>query len=260
MSKSQEVVKLVLGSTKPLTSREIADALKFKQQYVATVLWQQHRAGKLNRVVLRKGLTGADVFGYSKPENHVVQSEKHVVQAEDIEAVAKPSKAKASSLDALVEEIAAQIVNRLVGSVKRRLPSALERIVPAQQEVVHDDDFVALLDNVLAESTPKPPALLAKQTKPASKMLKIGIVGLLPQQAGLISTEFGETFDLSFWNEDGNGRLKSMGVGCDRVLVTKWVAHKTTEVLTSVGANWRKVVGGMDELRTILTSLYVEGV
>lgn len=137
--------------------------------------------------------------------------------------------------DSLVDAVLDALKPRIEAKLREALPQVLPQIAP-----------------------PKAPEVIpASHSKP-----KVGVTGLLPQQAGMIATEFGDTFDLRFWNDrngDGVKQLKSMGVGCEIVFWnTGFCAHGTEAMLRNTGAKVVNFGGGMTQLRDLLTEYYVE--
>lgn len=138
--------------------------------------------------------------------------------------------------DSLVTALVQTLKPRIEAKLREALPQALPQIAPpTQQQTV-----------VLSTSHKR----------------KIGVAGLLPQQAALISQEFGDTFDLRFWNGDTGGgikQLKSLGIGCEVVYFnTGFCSHSMEATLRSVGAKVVNFGGGMTQLRNLLTKYYLE--
>lgn len=195
--------------------------------------------------------TGSDIYGY-KAHNGVtptMNKRERLTTVRQRRDNGKTSQsAQSDDITSMIQNIGNALAKQIVAQVALNLQPLLQRelaqVIPQQPVEIPQLDVKALIST---------------QTAPKRERLStVGIVGLLPQQAGLIATEFGEVFDLRFWNNESNSSLKYMGIACEVVLCTKWCSHSTTETLASVGANWRKVTGGMNELRTTLTALYVE--
>jgi len=222
----------------------------------------------------------------SSKEQSVVKPEEYVSQPEEYVSIPKTKHSKhktqhESSLDALVDQIAAQLVHSVVARVKSQLVTELGRMLPApakapevkaeiQPEVVQEMEEVEKADDVVMEPEPSPcrftmsPPKLPVIEQAQPRKPRVGITGLLPQQAGMIQSEFCDTFDITFWNDrngDGHGTLRAMGKGCDIVFFHKNHAnHTTQDILKNVGANFVIVGGGMSQLRDALTKYYVEQV
>lgn len=98
------------------------------------------------------------------------------------------------------------------------------------------------------------PKMEVKMRKP-----KLCIAGLLPQQAGMISSEFASVFDLYFWKNEEPRKLKEYASSCEAVFtVTDFIGHDTENLIKSVNGNLIRVSGGMTRLRETLTNYWVE--
>ena len=233
------------------TNTHLAKVFLCTPAHMATRTKQLFDKGYVTREIVGRTATGCDIYGY-KAHNGVTPT---MNKRERLTTVRQRRDNGKTSQSAQSDDITSMIQN---------IGNALAKQIVAQVAL----NLQPLLQRELAQVIPQQPveipqlevkALISTQTAPKRERLPtVGIVGLLPQQAGLIATEFGEVFDLRFWNNESNSSLKSMGIACEVVLCTKWCSHSTTETLASVGANWRKVTGGMNELRTTLTALYVE--
>ena len=240
-----------IRNTDKATNTALAAEFGCTPAYMATRTKQLFDKGYVTREIAGRTATGCDIYGY-KAHNGVTPT---MNKRERLTTVRQRRDNGKTSQSAQSDDITSMIQN---------IGNALAKQIVAQVAI----NLQPLLQRELAQVIPQQPveipqldvkALISTQTAPKRERLPtVGIVGLLPQQAGLIATEFGEVFDLRFWNNESNSSLKSMGIACEVVLCTKWCSHSTTETLASVGANWRKVTGGMNELRTTLTALYVE--
>lgn len=233
------------------TNAALAAELGTTPSDMATRTKQLFNKGYVTREIVGRTPTGLDIYGY-KAHNGVTPTMNKrerlttVRERRDNGKTSQPT--QSDDITSMIQNIGNALAKQIVAQVALNLQPLLQRelaqVIPQQPVETPQLDVKALIST---------------QTAPKRERLHtVGIVGLLPQQAGLIATEFGEVFDLRFWNNESNSSLKSMGIACEVVLCTKWCSHSTTETLASVGANWRKVTGGMNELRTTLTALYVE--
>ena len=240
-----------IRNTDKATNAALAAKFGCTPAYMATRTKQLFDKGYVTREIVGRTPTGLDIYRYHAHNGVTPTMNKR----ERLTTVRQRSDNGKTSQSAQSDDITSMIQN---------IGNALAKQIVAQVAL----NLQPLLQRELAQVIPQQPveipqldvkALISTQTAPKRERLPtVGIVGLLPQQAGLIATEFGEVFDLRFWNNESNSSLKSMGIACEVVLCTKWCSHSTTETLASVGANWRKVTGGMNELRATLTALYVE--
>jgi hypothetical protein len=246
MSKRSQLIEFLRNNPNK-TNREIEAAIGVKVTSVASMTSQLVQLGRLKRVQVNQTLSKVPIYSFSVADAPLV-SQEIVVSAQE----APRSKKYQSSLDGLVNQIAAQIAKSLAVQVKNRLFSELEGMLPKApvDEVAH-----------LIEAVSKPPKA-PEVSQHVTRLRKVGITGLTPQQAGLITNEFSDTFDLNFWNNAWGGStdaLKAMGRSCETVFVhTKHASHNHGEILASVGAKVVNVGGGMSAMRDALTSYYVE--
>ena len=240
-----------IRNTDKATNTALAAEFGCTTAYMATRTKQLFDKGYVTREIVGRTTTGTDIYGY-KAHNGVtptMNKRERLTTVRQRRDNGKTSQsAQSDDITSMIQNIGNALAKQIVAQVALNLQPLLQRelaqVIPQQPVEIPQLDVKALIST---------------QTAPKRERLPtVGIVGLLPQQAGLIATEFGEVFDLRFWNNESNSSLKSMGIACEVVLCTKWCSHSTTETLASVGANWRKVTGGMNELRTTLTALYVE--
>ena len=241
-----------IRNTDKATNAALAAEFGCTPAYMATRTKQLFDKGYVTREIAGRTATGCDIYGY-KAHNGVTPTMNKrerlttVRPRRDNGKTSQPT--QSDDITSMIQNIGNALAKQIVAQVALNLQPLLQRelaqVIPQQPVEIPQLDVKALISTQTAQ--PK-----------RERLPTVGIVGLLPQQAGLIATEFGEVFDLRFWNNESNSSLKSMGIACEVVLCTKWCSHSTTETLASVGANWRKVTGGMNELRTTLTALYVE--
>lgn len=126
------------------------------------------------------------------------------------------------------------MANSVIAQLKDRLAAKLHEIIPAVQRVIHPHETHA----------------------PKARNTAILVVGLLPQQAGIIVQEFGEAFDLRFWKDGNPKELDAQLRGVEGVYVlTTMVSHWMTD---KIKAHSHVVhVSGMDKLRTALTARFM---
>lgn len=107
---------------------------------------------------------------------------------------------------------------------------------------------------------PKQPELKDRR----KQLIRICVANLLPAQAGVIASEFGETFDIAFWNgKTGSGidQLKSAVDRCDAVFWhTAHSSHQNFEIANRRPEKVIKVPGGMTPMKKALLKYYEEHV
>jgi hypothetical protein len=230
------------------TNNHIAARFSTTSAYAATRTKQMFDTCYIRREVVGHTATGAEIYG-----NYVVDAAKVGMPKKERKAAQKASAPPPvgkrlenggigemiqNLSDAIAKQIAASVVVSLQGSLTRELASVIPQHVPPVKHLTLN----------IANLPPEPAVI-----KP-----RLGIVGLLPAQVDVIEKEFGDVFHISYWKDGGTVALKAIGRACELVLVTKWCNHSATETLKNVGAKWRRVDGGLTELKTTLTALYVE--
>lgn len=167
--------------------------------------------------------------------------------------VIPPTQVAQPNLNAVVDEVgknlAGQIINVLEASLKKWLAEQLTALVSANAP------------SYLTLSKSEPPSK-PEQKQVINRLPKICVCGLMPQQAGMIQTEFHQTFDLTFWNNkqgDSNDSLLANGKNCEAVFLhIDHSAHHIENTLKSVRAKIVKVPGGMTAMRDALTNYFIE--
>lgn len=116
-----------------------------------------------------------------------------------------------------------------IGSTMIFQAPAIEDETHAQTTIV-DASAVRSLANI---------ATVDDKKEQNTRLPKIGVCGMSPNQAGAIASEIGELAELDFWHDDGQGRLKNMAGRCDIIFVNLGqVCHKTTQMLDALKANY----------------------
>lgn len=245
MSFSQDVLKYVLGSDKPLTSADIAKAFPGRTNTQAAVALGDHwRAGRLNRERKRmKGHPKLVIYGYFAPAKEVKAEPLATVPPKAASVVAPPTPAPDFAL--VLADLVTSIADRLATEIVSRVRVKLESEVARQ----------------LAE-IPLPPVPAMPVAPPAPPKPVVGVVGLLPAQEEILRKEFGDIFTLRFWNDrtgGSNGQLKSLGANCVAVFIhTDHAGHAAEDTLKAVGATIRRVPGGVTSMKDALTAYFVE--
>jgi hypothetical protein len=244
MPTRQEVL-VFLTQRNGATNNEVAKQFNIPAKRAACYTKQYHDKGYVTRKVTGHSVSGREIFTYYTFADVKGESGKFIPKQERLSAVRKrQDNDKGDGISELIQglstaiakQIAAQVVVELQSSLPRELASVIPPVAPVPKV-----DLLSLL-----------PVPVVTTHKPS-----LGIVGLLPVQQECISKEFGDVFDLRFWKDESISSLKAMGRSCDLVLVTKWCGHSDTETLSSVGSKWRRVDGGLSQLKDVLTTLYV---
>lgn len=252
MTKAQEI-RAYIKANPGKTSLEISNAVNWTVQRVSAAMWTEMRKAKpvIRRETHHISITNTPVYTYfyddGQPVRAEVKVEKPAVLREKPAVLTKRHHPTGSSIEDLADALAQAIASQVVGRVSAHIEQALRNIIPPT--LVPKISIEQLTSNLTAlpDLRPKKPSVL--------------IAGLLPNQAGIISTEFGEVFDLRFFMTDDNLRhLKNMVAKVDHVFTfTSKVSHGVEEVMVSQGHKIHRCSGGMTMLKDQLLQLYAEG-
>lgn len=210
-----------------VTNYEIAAALDMKPSTVASQTTQMIQRGVLTRQKVGSTLSNVARYAFFAP-----------LTEEIVPSAKKPKSTMDDMVASFVDQFANTLVTALVETLKPRIEAKLREALPAALPKIN------------------PPA--PKQEVLPSKK-KVLVVGLLPQQAGMIASEFGEVFDLNFADKDAlNGKLKTQVLHSDLVVgMVGFISHAQDDILQMAGGYYRKCSGGMTRLRDLLTQEYV---
>ena len=149
-----------------------------------------------------------------------------------------PPKLVVSKFQRAIEKFAQDLAQFVVDEVEHEVVQRLTLLIPSIEQGVERK-------------------LHTTAVAPAKRRLpKVVIVGLLPQQAGVLATEFQELLDLSFWKDESPGKLKDMVKAAVWTLVhTGHVSHQTIELIKSCGKVPVLINGGMSQMRDRLLAL-----
>jgi len=263
-----EMVRNYVASHPGVESGDVSDILGINHTVVCNALYAAvHRNPPLlKRVISRRSISGVPIYGYygvDFPDDKIpvwVDMKEHVHNGIRVIENSAPLERKVApldemtpanvptqvGLDAIADEMADRLSDHLVAmfksKVREKLAAALPDII---QSMPTPEDVIARLG----------PAHNKQQRKTV-----VLIAGLLPNQAGQISQEFSDVFDLRFFGSDENmKRLGQMIGGVDHVVIfTSKISHNVTDITSTSGKPVHHVGGGgMTRLRHILTDLYV---
>lgn len=164
-----------------------------------------------------------------KPDPIVVQEVEEIASQLESQNNDFVNEVRGGSIDELIDTIAHVAALKFADQFK----NALKRIV---EDGSHD--FVQTLSG----------------NKPKRK--RVTVVGLLPQQAGMLGLEYGSRLDCRFLGSDSNvNELRSATNNSDFVLgMVGFMSHSTDGVLAK-SESYLRVSGGMSKLRSILDKL-----
>lgn len=231
------------------TSGTVAAHLSIARNRAGASLQYLFKHGRLHRELNGTTITNVPFYAYY-PTNH--KPSENVAKAS--ENVTKPRKASTPSrtrtnattldLNALVENLATSLADTLAQQVAAKLK----------------DRLMAQLATTLPALAAPPPQIHAPIiNEPRASKKRVLIAGLLPQQAGMIQSEFGEVFDLSFWKDESLHALKSRAESAEvTITFTSKIGHAAENAIKATSTEYHRCVGGMTSLRDMLTRMYVE--
>lgn len=233
------------------TSAQIAAAIGWATERVATTLcMEMRRPSPMVTRRVKDTRRGAPVYEYFPAGTIEPTPEPAPEPTPEPAPRAEPAPAPIirGTLDEQVDKLAQELSNILVDRVKHHLSEALAGLVANTPERPK-----LSLDDLVARFNPAP----AKDRKKS-----VLIAGLLPNQAGMISAEFADVFDLDFYMTDDNlQHLKSKLKGkVDHFITfTSKIEHAVEHLAKVSGHAIIRCSGGMTMLKNTLLKLYVEG-
>lgn len=169
------------------------------------------------------------------------------VQRDCINDLAEPASRPLPPIEECIKQVDKPLVDltAMFKSMAQDLAGSLEVLLVAEFEKVAEKAFVTAL-----QSVKKRTSSLSKLAKQMAARPKVLIVGLLPQQAHEIESEFSEMLHLSFVQSDENkDKLKHRLDGADTVIVmTKFVSHSHSDI-TKRHNNVVNINGGVSSLK-----------
>lgn len=237
------------------TTNDVATSFSTTVGMAATACKNNFDKGYLTRTATTGKYGSYSYFVSDKPIGRLPRS---AAPAENSTPCPAPSVAAVPpphEFEATMETMAKALADQILARARQHLSAAMGSLIPKLKHVAlpvttHEDD-VPVFDDSL---TPEPPPV---KVKPVPALRKVAILGLTPQQAGLISQEFGKMFDLKFLNADEAARSCNAVRAYDKALVmTGFISHKAVNNIKSVQLNYAFVSGGMTSLREALHREY----
>lgn len=241
MSFSKEVLAHVRAYP-GATSLDVAERFKVSVTRASGELARQYNNGRFAREPVSKTLTNRPIYAYTESASNVTRTPTpRKVRNQEAPASVAPSLSMDRIVDTWSEALVEQLADRIVAAVKDKL----------------QDKVKTALQSALPAALPHPPAP-KQEVMPARK--RVLVVGLLPQQAGMIAREFGECLDLDFVEQTKAGStLRDKVNGQDAVItMTKFISHDSEQMIQAKHGNLIRCPGGLSQLRDILTEQYVK--
>lgn len=222
-------------------STDVAKAMKVTPVTAASMMLYYYKKGDLTRVENRAS-NGAPCYMYSLYAPAVNQ----------VTRVPQRNAAKPVPQQDLISQAVSRLVDEITAPIREQIESRLSAAV-----TLHVEQALAALPQRMAGMVKKLPTLEV----PTLEKTRVAIIGLLPEQQGLIQTEFGDLFKLYFveTTKTNVGKLKAAG-NCAKVFVMgSFISHGQLNVLQSAGISFTTCMGGMSTLRGEMRS-YLEEV
>ena len=237
------------------TTGQVAEMLQHQRASINPMMSQLAKKGRLTRTLLGHTPSNIAFYGYWPATAQLSNVQESVSNVQESAPKARKPRAKpahsrtrtnATTLDlnALVEDLATSLADTLAKQVAAKLK----------------DRLMAQLATQLPALAAPPPQIHAPIiNEPRVSKPKVLIAGLLPQQAGMIQSEFGEVFDLAFWKDESLHALKSRAESAEvTITFTSKIGHAAENAIKATNTEYHRCVGGMTSLRDMLTRMYVE--
>lgn len=240
MNKTQMVVEHV--RTNPgATNQDIKALLGVDRNTAAAITSNLYTRGKLTREQIGATASNVPIYGYYPADPQAVRKVGRPRKTDKTTKSIRKTTTSDNGLNHLVNVLADALVAQITDRVKSKLTEQLSAVMSLPAPEMLRAGPVEVL----------PPAEPEKVRLP-----KVGIVGLLPAQAGLISHEYGQAFDLSF--PESIGQMKVAAINCEHVFVMKFNGHSTWDNVKNGRCEAVFIHGGMSELRNRLAALHKE--
>ena len=231
------------------TSGVVAAHIGVARNRAGAALQYLFKNGRLHREQAGHTITNVPFYGYypaaAEPSENVARSSENVVKRRKASTPSRTQTNLATlDLNALVENLATSLADTLAQQVAAKLK----------------DKLMAQLATQLPALAAPPPQIHAPIiNEPRAHKPKVLIAGLLPQQAGMIQSEFGEVFDLTFWKDESLQALKHRAEAAQvTITFTSKIGHAAESAIKATSTEYHRCVGGMTSLRDMLTRMYVE--
>ena len=231
------------------TSAQVASSVGLEHKNAGAALAYLAKKGRLSREQAGHTITNVPFYSYypaeAKPSENVARASENVAKRRKASTPSRTrTNATALDLNALVENLATSLADTLAQQVAAKLK----------------DRLMAQLATQLPALAAPPPQIHAPIiNEPRASKPKVLIAGLLPQQAGMIQSEFGEVFDLAFWKDESLQALKARAESSEvTITFTSKIGHAAENAIKTTRTEYHRCVGGMTSLRDMLTRMYVE--
>ena len=231
------------------TSGQVASTVGLEHKNAGAALAYLTKKGRVHRELAGHTITNVPFYAYypptTMPSENVAKPSENVAKRRKAPTPSR-TRTNATTLDlnALVEDLATSLADTLAQQVAAKLKDRLMAQLATQLPA-------------LAAPPPQIHAPIINEPKVSKK--RVLIAGLLPQQAGMIQSEFGEVFDLTFWKDESLQALKHRAEAAQvTITFTSKIGHAAESAVKATSTEYHRCVGGMTSLRDMLTRMYVE--
>lgn len=245
MTKTDQIMQII-QATPGVTTAQVAKQLGCPRDQANALMRGLWKQGRVTREEAGRTITNLPFYGYyTTPAPNVKNPSPNVRKPRKVYTPSR-TQTNAASLDlnALVENLATSLADTLAQQVAAKLKDKLMAQLATQLPA-------------LAAPPPQIHAPIINEPKVSKK--RVLIAGLLPQQAGMIQSEFGEVFDLTFWKDESLQALKHRAEAAQvTITFTSKIGHAAESAIKATSTEYHRCVGGMTSLRDMLTRMYVE--
>ena len=230
------------------TTAQVAEMLQHQRASINPMMSQLAKKGRLTRTLIGHTPSNIAFYGYWPASKQLSNVKESVSKARKHRAKLAPSRTQTNpatlDLNALVEDLATSLADTLAQQVAAKIK----------------DKLMAQLATQLPTLAAPPPQIHAPIiNEPKTIKKRVLIAGLLPQQAGMIQSEFGEVFDLTFWKDESLHALKHRAESAQvTITFTSKIGHAAENAIKTTSTEYHRCGGGMTSLRDMLTRMYVE--
>jgi hypothetical protein len=214
---------------------------------------QRAQSGRKKRVsVAPAEVAGAPLVKLAKPKP----------QAPSTPLVPRAASEPARQAEAGYASQMAQVQTAMAGSLDTLVRGLAQQIALGVQVALVEE--LAKISSLTAVSSPLLQGVIQEFNKaPEQREVKpkVVIAGLLPNQAGIISAEYGEVFNLDFYMVGENlQQFKDMLTNADYAITfTRKISHKVEDIVKERGLTPIRFSGGINRLKDLLLELYTNG-
>ena len=248
MSEIKTRLKAYIVANGPVSVVDAAEALNINPKTVSGYTSVMYDAGEIGRVrAFKSERSKKEHFLYQAASAELLPTPPQMLlpPPTPLTTAQTPNPA---SLDALCEELAQRLVDRVKTILVSGLRTAVDDLL---EETMKDFNPRGFDQTTLSKST--------QSGEVVKRSPRVVVVGLLPQQANILSNEFADCLDLRFLKDTSASRLRRAATGA--ALVVAHISHMSHKQLNvgSMPCLLVKVSGGLTKIRDTLTKFYVEG-